>query len=106
MDKKIQTSSELLCKGFPVEFVKYLEYCKHLKFEDEPDYKFLRSLLKDRVLFKKCFFILDLVILNIMTRMNYEYDYIYEWTIVSSKMKNSIKLESKTVEISEQSPRK
>ena len=66
MDKKIQTSSELLCKGFPVEFVKYLEYCKHLKFEDEPDYKFLRSLLKDRVLFKKCFNIYIILILWIL----------------------------------------
>ena len=64
MEKKMQTSSEVLCKGFPSEFSKYLNYCKNLRFEDKPDYIYLRSLFKD-----------------IMVNYKYEYDFFYDWTV-------------------------
>jgi len=38
MEKKMSTPVETLCKGFPHQFVKYLNYCKSLKFEEKPDY--------------------------------------------------------------------
>jgi casein kinase 1 len=47
MDKKLQTSIEALCHGFPNEFVTFLHYSRSLRFEDRPDYGYLRSLLKD-----------------------------------------------------------
>jgi len=37
--KKIETPLEDLCKGQPVEFKEYMEYCRSLKFEQEPNYK-------------------------------------------------------------------
>jgi len=44
MEKKLQIPSEILCFGLPDEIVRYLNYCKSLKFEDRPDYDFLRGL--------------------------------------------------------------
>jgi len=47
MEVKIQTSIETLCEGFPETFSMYLNYCKALRFEDRPDYAYLRGLFKD-----------------------------------------------------------
>lgn len=47
MEKKMQTSVETLCAGFPSEFVTFLNYARQLRFEDKPDYNFLRRLIKD-----------------------------------------------------------
>lgn len=33
---------EVLCKGFLVEFVMYLNYCRGLRFEEVLDYMYLR----------------------------------------------------------------
>jgi hypothetical protein len=46
--KKIETSLEELCKGHPPEFKEFMEYCRGLKFEQDPDYKFMIGL------FEKC----------------------------------------------------
>ena len=46
MEKKLETSSDSLCKGFPIEMSQYVTYCKNLKFEDKPDYTYLRNLFK------------------------------------------------------------
>lgn len=35
---------EELCKGMPVEFASYLTYCKNLKFEEKPDYTYLKGM--------------------------------------------------------------
>ena len=37
---------ELLCCNLPYEFIEYVRYVKNLKFEDEPDYNYLRSLFQ------------------------------------------------------------
>ena len=47
MEKKLETSSDVLCKGFPIEM------SQHLKFEEKPDYLYLRGLFK--VLFRKIY---------------------------------------------------
>lgn len=44
----METSLEELCKGYPPEFKEYMEYCRQLKFEEEPNYKFLLDM------FEKC----------------------------------------------------
>ena len=46
-EKKMSTSVEALCKGYPLEFITYLNYCRALKFEDKPDYNYLRRLFKE-----------------------------------------------------------
>lgn len=60
--KKIMTNLEDLCKGFPSEFVAYMQYCRTLNFEDKPDYKYIKNLFSS--LFKN---------------LGYEYDYKYDW---------------------------
>jgi hypothetical protein len=70
MEKKLSTSIEVLCKGFPVEFGTYLAYCRNLRFDEKPDYVYLRKLFKD--LFK---------------RSGYEHDYIYDWNIIAEEKK-------------------
>ena len=38
---------EILCKNFPNEFATYLNYCRRLRFDDKPDYVYLRRLFRD-----------------------------------------------------------
>jgi casein kinase 1 len=47
MESKRATSVETLCKGHPAVFASYLNYCRALRFEDRPDYAYLRRLFKD-----------------------------------------------------------
>merc|ERR1711920_946905 len=47
MESKRSTSIESLCKGYPAVFASYLNYCRALRFEDRPDYAYLRRLFKD-----------------------------------------------------------
>jgi len=66
MEKKMSTPIEVLCKHAPCEFVTYLNYCRSLRFEDRPDYAYLRRLLKD-----------------LFFRESYQYDFIFDWTILN-----------------------
>ena len=43
---KKRVTTETLCKGLPEEMIKYINYCKGLHFEQDPDYNYLRSLFK------------------------------------------------------------
>lgn len=43
----MQLSISDLCDGFPDEFKVYLEYCRALRFDDCPDYAYLRRLFHD-----------------------------------------------------------
>lgn len=46
-EKKMSTHVEVLCKGFPQEFITYFQYCRSLRFDDKPDYSYLRKLFRD-----------------------------------------------------------
>lgn len=63
-EKKMSTPIEVLCKGFPQEFATYLNYVRCLRFEDKPDYAYLRKLFRD-LFFKEGF----------------QNDYVFDWTI-------------------------
>merc|ERR1711957_663882 len=47
MESKRSTPIETLCKGYSAVFASYLNYCRALRFEDRPDYAYLRRLFKD-----------------------------------------------------------
>lgn len=64
MEKKLTTALEVLCEFLPSEFVTYLAYCRNLKFDEKPDYPFLKKLFRD--LFEK---------------MEAEYDNYYDWKV-------------------------
>jgi len=70
MEKKMSTPVEVLCKHFPTEFVTYLNYCRSLRFEDRPDYAYLRRLLKD-----------------LFFREGYQYDFVFDWTVLNHQSK-------------------
>eukprot|EP00826_Nyctotherus_ovalis_P024478 TRINITY_DN1892_c0_g1_i2.p1 TRINITY_DN1892_c0_g1~~TRINITY_DN1892_c0_g1_i2.p1 ORF type:complete len:261 (-),score=43.52 TRINITY_DN1892_c0_g1_i2:67-849(-) len=46
MQCKIGTPIDSLCKGLPGEFQTFLRYTRNLKFEEDPDYDYLRGLLR------------------------------------------------------------
>ena len=45
-EKKISTSLDNLCHGLPEEFKTFIQYARELKFEDRPDYGYLKNLLR------------------------------------------------------------
>jgi len=60
----MSTPIEELCKGFP-EFTTYLSYCRSLRFDDKPDYSYLRQLFR-----------------NLFHRQGFTYDYIFDWNML------------------------
>ena len=36
-----------LCRGYPSEFASYFHYCRSLRFDDKPDYAYLKRLFRD-----------------------------------------------------------
>ncbi|CAG0896924.1 unnamed protein product [Cyprideis torosa] len=64
-EKKMKTPVEELCRGCPAEFAMYLQYCRCLKFDEKPDYPYLRQL------FRKLFH-----------TNGYTYDYVFDWTLL------------------------
>jgi len=42
-EKKMSTPLDELCHGFPSEFLLYILYCRSLKFDQQPDYYFIRE---------------------------------------------------------------
>ncbi len=44
LEKKLMIPVELLCKDLPMEFTIYMKYVKSLRFDERPDYDFLKGL--------------------------------------------------------------
>ncbi|XP_027367863.1 casein kinase 1-like protein 10 isoform X1 [Abrus precatorius] len=62
-EKKMLTPIEVLCKSYPSEFTSYFHYCRSLRFEDKPDYSYLKRLFRDLFIREGC-----------------QYDYVFDWT--------------------------
>ncbi|GMI83127.1 casein kinase 1 [Hibiscus trionum] len=63
--KKVSTSIEALCRGYPTEFASYFHYCRSLRFDDKPDYAYLKRIFRD-----------------LFIREGFELDYVFDWTIL------------------------
>ncbi|EAN83293.1 putative casein kinase [Trypanosoma cruzi] len=63
-ERKQTTPVETLCKGFPAEFAAYLNYTRGLRFEDKPDYSYLKRLFRE-----------------LFIREGYHVDYVFDWTL-------------------------
>ncbi|KAL8626019.1 Casein kinase I isoform delta-B [Nucella lapillus] len=61
----MSTPIEELCKGFPSEFATYLNFCRSLRFDDKPDYSYLRQLFR-----------------NLFHRQGFTYDYVFDWNML------------------------
>ena len=60
--KKGITVSELLGNEFPCEFSEFVTYCRNLRFEEEPNYTYLKGLIK-------C----------ILINYQFEFDMVFDW---------------------------
>ncbi|CAN4097529.1 unnamed protein product [Withania somnifera] len=64
-EKKVSTSIEAMCRGYPTEFASYFHYCRSLRFEDKPDYAYLKRIFRD-----------------LFIREGFQFDYVFDWTIL------------------------
>ena len=62
LDMKISLMPEVLCNSLPPEFAIYLNYVRSLRFDEKPDYQFLRKLFRD-----------------LFSKEGYEFDLCYDW---------------------------
>ncbi|KAG8731426.1 serine/threonine protein kinase [Ceratobasidium sp. 414] len=56
--------SHALGRAFPNEFGTFLNYCRALRFDDKPDYSYLRKLFRD-----------------LFVREGYQYNYLFDWSV-------------------------
>merc|ERR1711915_475619 len=66
-EKKLSTPVEELCKGAPAEFATYQNYVRSLRFEEKPDYAYLRQLIR-----------------NLFHRQGFSYDYVFDWNTLKN----------------------
>ncbi|KAK4243484.1 casein kinase [Corynascus novoguineensis] len=64
MEKKMTTPTDFLCCGLPNEFATYLNYTRSLRFDENPDYTYLRRIFR-----------------NLFIREGFQYDYVFDWTV-------------------------
>uniref|UniRef100_A0A7N0UW04 non-specific serine/threonine protein kinase n=1 Tax=Kalanchoe fedtschenkoi TaxID=63787 RepID=A0A7N0UW04_KALFE len=64
-EKKVSMSIEALCRNYPTEFASYFHYCRSLRFDDKPDYAYLRRMFRD-----------------LFIREGFQFDYVFDWTIL------------------------
>lgn len=58
------TFSPTFCSS-PAEFSTYLNLCRSLRFDDKPDYSYLRQLFR-----------------NLFHRQGFSYDYVFDWNML------------------------
>ena len=81
LNVKKEISTEKLLKNGPQELIAYLNYCKGMAYEQEPDYHYLTQLFKDLIL----------------KTLNDSIDYRYDW-VTKSQALNHIKIMGITIE--------
>ena len=66
---KNKITAKELCKGIPEEFAKYIDYTRNLEYSEQPNYEMLKNLF-----------------ISMLNRLNYTFDYIYDWTTPEEKI--------------------
>ena len=69
----MNTSIKDICSGMPIQFAKFLEYSRKLKFKERPSYDYLSKLLK-----------------KVLKNENYKFDYHFDWEFIFNS-KNDFK---------------
>ena len=68
-------STAEICSGIDPVFLKILDYCRNLEFKTEPDYGFLKDLLK-----------------NLFKKHRYKNDFLFDWVLLKrQKIKNRMR---------------
>ena len=81
MQKKINTDILELCEGLPNEFYTFFSYCKNLRFEEKPDYSFLRRIFRE-----------------VFIKENFSFDYAFDWCLPRGNSTAKPKKQKKTKE--------
>ena len=71
LERKRTISTKELCQELPQEFASYFDYLRSLPSNAKPDYSFLRKSFRD-----------------LFTREGFEYDNVYDWTILKYLIAN------------------
>ena len=58
---------------FSAEFTTYINYCRSLRFEEKPDYAYLRQLIR-----------------NLFHRQGFSYDYVFDWNAIKEVIQYKI----------------
>jgi serine/threonine protein kinase len=77
---KLSTTPEMVCKGYPIEFITFLKYCRKLTFEEQPNYNYIQKLFDD-----------------LFIKENYACDYMYDWILMRSQSMNVLSARSSGV---------
>ena len=67
LQKKKETTSEELCRGFPFIFQEFVNYTRNLDYLEEPNYDYLRNMFYTYV----------------VNELNDNFDFLYDWTTAS-----------------------
>eukprot|EP00826_Nyctotherus_ovalis_P006892 TRINITY_DN11681_c0_g2_i1.p1 TRINITY_DN11681_c0_g2~~TRINITY_DN11681_c0_g2_i1.p1 ORF type:complete len:243 (+),score=40.22 TRINITY_DN11681_c0_g2_i1:445-1173(+) len=63
LNAKLKTPVNELCKGLPLEFESYLSYCRRMKFNERPDYVYIRRIFQE-----------------LFIKQGYLHDGVYDWS--------------------------
>ena len=69
MEIKRDTAPNILCRGLPTEFERYVSYTRNLEYEQDPDYDMLKQLF-----------------LKVLTDEGYSFDHYYDWDCDTTTM--------------------
>ena len=62
----MSTNLENLCSGFPTEFIEFISHARSLRFEQQPDYSYLRKIFH-----------------SLANSRQITLDYQFDWTLIS-----------------------
>jgi serine/threonine protein kinase len=80
LEKKLSVSVEDLCIGFPIEFANFLNYCRSIRFEDKPDYAYLKRLFKE-----------------LAAKQKFQMDFIFDWNRVRHRKQEESKYSRRNI---------
>eukprot|EP00930_Biecheleria_cincta_P062383 TRINITY_DN47857_c0_g1_i1.p1 TRINITY_DN47857_c0_g1~~TRINITY_DN47857_c0_g1_i1.p1 ORF type:complete len:345 (-),score=63.57 TRINITY_DN47857_c0_g1_i1:226-1260(-) len=73
MEKKLQTPFEVLCEGMPQEFTTFFNYARNLRFDENPDYRYMRWLFQ-----------------SLFHREGFLNDGCFDWNVVKTRESNQV----------------
>jgi len=68
--KKLNITSNELFKNLPKQYLILYNYIRSLKFNEKPDYFYIRSQIR-----------------SLFLKYNYKYDYIYDWYYIAKQIR-------------------
>ena len=84
-EKKLTTSIEVLCKGYPVEFTKYLSQTRNQGSDERPHSPAMRALYR-----------------QLFQRNGYKCDYQYDWVVLAEKKERMEKKEEQMLAVNKE----